>query len=33
MQSIEDNSINFIFADLPYSDEKIKRVTANNWDI
>ncbi len=28
-----NNSIDFIFADLPYSNKKIKRVTANKWDV
>ena len=32
MQKMEDNSVDFIFADLPYSDKLLKRITANKWD-
>jgi len=33
MKNIPDESIDFIFSDLPYSDKKIKRVTAKKWDV
>lgn len=33
MKRWTENKIDFIFSDLPYSDEKIKRVTANSWDV
>jgi len=32
MQKMESESIDFIFADLPYSDKLLKRITANDWD-
>ena len=33
IKNIPNESVDFIFSDLPYSDKTIKRVTANKWDV